>query len=373
MPLIKRAISDYPWRLNLNSNPDPNCQVTLFTETILNIMSNFIPNETIKITPKDPPWITKPLKTLLNKQKRLYKNFKRHGYKPEDKIRVDDFNADCMIAINKAKETYLANIGNQLADPNTSQKTYWKILNKVMNKCKAPKIPPLLVNNRFIVNCKEKATEFAILFSEQCSPLINNSTLPNFAYTTNARFDNIVISEEEIITLIRNLNTGKANGPDEVSAHMLHICDETIAVPLKIIFESILSTGIYPELWKSANVSPIHKKNDKQIINNYRPISLLPICSKLFEKIIFNQLYSYFNDNHLITKNQSGFRAGDSTTNQLIELVNEIQKSFDDRCSYEVRSVFLDISKAFDKVWHEGLIFKFKQNGIMWSTYQFTR
>ena len=145
---------------------------------------------------------------------------------------------------------------------------------------------------------------------------------------------------------------------------MLHICDESIVVPLKIIFENILSTGIYPELWKSANISPIHKKSDKQLINNYRPISLLPICSKLFEKIIFNQLNSYFNDNNLITKNQSGFRSGDSTTNQLIELVNEIQKAFDNRCSYEVRSVFLDISKAFDKVWHEGLIFKLKQNGI---------
>ena len=224
-----------------------------------------------------------------------------------------------------------------------------------MNKCKAPKIQPLLVNNRFLVNCKEKATEFAKYFSEQCKPLVNNSTLPNFDYTTNARLDRIVISEVEITTLIRNLHTGKASGPDGISAHMLHICDESIVVPLKIIFENILSTGIYPELWKSANISPIHKKSDKQLINNYRPISLLPICSKLFEKIIFNQLNSYFNDNNLITKNQSGFRSGDSTTNQLIELVNEIQKAFDNRCSYEVRSVFLDISKAFDKVWHEGL------------------
>ena len=362
--LIKRAISDYPWRFRLNSNPDPNWQVTLFTETILNIMSNFIPNEIIKVTPKDPPWITKPLKTLLNRQCRLYKNYKKHGYKPEDKIRVDNFNAECMVAISKAKETYLDNIGDQLADPNTTQKTYWKILNKIMNKCKAPKIPPLLVNNRFIINCKEKATKFGKFFSEQCSPLINNSTLPNFIYTTNARLDSIVISEVEIITLIRNLNIGKACGPDGISAHMLLICDETISIPLKIIFESIFSTGIYPELWKSANVSPIHKKSDKQLINNYRPISLLPICSKLLEKIIFNQLYSFFNDNNLITKNQSGFRAGDSTTNQLIELVNDIHKSFDNRCSFEVRSIFLDISKAFDKVWHEGLIFKLKQNGV---------
>ena len=362
--LIKRAISNYPWREHLDSNPNPNWQVTSFTEIILNIMSNFIPNETIKVTPKDPPWITKPLKTMLNKQNRLYKNFKRHGYKPEDKIRVDNFNAECMIAINESKKTYLENIGNKLADPITSQKTYWKFLNKILNKCKAPNIPPLLVNNRFIVDCKEKANEFAIFFTEQCKPLINNSILPNFNFITNARLDRILISEDEIITLIRSLNIQKANGPDEISAHMLLICDDTIVTPLKIIFENIIATGIYPDLWKSANITPIHKKSDKQLIKNYRPISLLPICSKMFEKIIFNQLYSYFNENHLITNNQSGFRSGDSTTNQLIARVNEIHKSFDNRSSYEVRSVFLDISKAFDKVWHEGLIFKLKQNGI---------
>ena len=125
-----------------------------------------------------------------------------------------------------------------------------------------------------------------------------------------------------------------------------------------------MTTGIYPNTWKSANVTPIHKKNDKQSIKNYRPISLLPICAKIFEKIVFDQLYSYFTSNGLITKNQSGFRSGDSAINQLIELVNEIHKSFDQRNSYEVRSIFLDISKAFDKVWHEGLIQKLNQNGI---------
>ena len=100
------------------------------------------------------------------------------------------------------------------------------------------------------------------------------------------------------------------------------------------------------------------------MIKNYRPISLLPICGKIFEKIIFNNLYKYLNANNLITKNQSGFRPGDSTSNQLLYLINEIHEAFDDPKSLEVRAVFLDISKAFDKVWHDGLIFKLKQNGI---------
>ena len=112
------------------------------------------------------------------------------------------------------------------------------------------------------------------------------------------------------------------------------------------------------------NVTPIFKKGDKQLIKNYRPISLLPVCGKILEKNIFNNLYNYFTTNNLITKNQSSFRRDDSTTNQLIDLVDEIHQSFDDTKSLEVRAIFLDISKAFYKVWDDGLMFKLKQNGV---------
>ena len=100
------------------------------------------------------------------------------------------------------------------------------------------------------------------------------------------------------------------------------------------------------------------------LIKNYRYISLLPVCGKILENIIFNNLYNYVTTNNLITKRQSGFRPGDSTTNQLINIVDEIYQSFDDTKSLEVRAIFLDISKAFDKVWYDGMIFKLKQNGV---------
>ena len=327
-------------------------------------MSNFIPNEIKRFVPRDPPWITKPIKTLLNRKNRLFKNYKKHGYKREDRDRLDTFRRECQQTVESAKLTYLKNLGNKVNDPRTSQKSYWKIINRVMNKCRTPKIPPIFVNNIFIVNCCEKAKSFNDWFSKQCTPIINSSVLPPFHLLTDKKIDNISIQSDEITSLIRNLNPNKATGSDEISGQMLLLCDNSVVLPLKIIFENILATSSYPDIWKLAHVTPIFKKGDKQLIKNYRPISLLPICGKIFEKIIFNNLYKYLNANNLITKNQSGFRPGDSTSNQLLYLINEIHEAFDDPKSLEVRAVFLDISKAFDKVWHDGLIFKLKQNGI---------
>ena len=361
---IQRSLTNFPWAQHFNLNHDVNWQVKSFTEIFLNIMSNFVPNEVKRFVHRDPPWIDKQLKTMLNRKNRLYKNFKKHGYRAEDKIRLDAFREECKEAVENSKVTYLNNLGNKLNDPNTSCKSYWKIINRVMNKCRAPRIPPILFNNTFIIDCKEKAKVFNDFFAKQCKLISNSSTLPNFHYLTDKRIDAVIIQHEEILSLIRNINPNKASGSDDISGHMLRLCDNSVVLPLKIIFENILKSSIYPDSWKLANVTPIYKKNDKQSIKNYRPISLLPICGKIFEKIIFNNLYNYFNTNNLITKNQSGFRPGDSTTNQLLYLINEIHEAFEHPNSLEVRAVFLDISKAFDKVWHDGLIFKLRQNGV---------
>ena len=128
-----------------------------------------------------------------------------------------------------------------------------------------------------------------------------------------------------------------------------------------MIFTSCIETGVFPIHWKEANVVPINKKDSKQLIKNYRPVSLLPICGKIFERLVY-EVCLYLIDNNLISSHQSGFKGGDSCINQLLSITHEIYKSFDE--GFEVRGVFLDISKAFDRVWHDGLIFKLQENGI---------
>ena len=106
---------------------------------------------------------------------------------------------------------------------------------------------------------------------------------------------------EDIVSIIRKINPNKATGSDRISGHMLLLCEETVALPLQLIFKNILYTSKYPDIWKLANVTPRFKKGNKQLVGDYRPISLLPICGKIFEKIIFDQIYVYLNTNNLIT------------------------------------------------------------------------
>ena len=112
-------------------------------------------------------------------------------------------------------------------------------------------------------HCREKAKLFNDFFSKQCTPIFNSSVLSTINFLTDKRIDDISIQSDEIIRLIRNLNPNKATGSDGISGQMLLLCDDSVVLPLKIIFQNILETSTYPDMWKLANITPIFKKGNK--------------------------------------------------------------------------------------------------------------
>ena len=186
-----------------------------------------------------------------------------------------------------------------------------------------------------------KANLFNDFFKEQCRPNTNGSSLPNNQTIEIVnRLSDINIDTDTIIKLIRSLDPNKAHGCDGISIRMLKLCATSISKPLHILFNNSVRNECFPNEWKKANVILVHKKGDSQIIKNYRPVSLLPICSKISEKIIFNFLFKYLEDNKLLNCNQSGFWPGDSCVHQLLSIAHEIYKSIDTNPSLEVRGIF---------------------------------
>ena len=141
---------------------------------------------------------------------------------------------------------------------------------------------------------------------------------------------------------------------------MINICNESITIPLNIIFKESLKNGVFPEIWKRASVVPVHKKEDTILVKNYRPISVFPIFGKIFEAVIYNFLFNYFIGNKIFTPSQSGFLPGNSSIAQLLSIIHEIQTALDENPTVDVRGVFLDISNTFDKIWYDGLSYKLK-------------
>ena len=105
---------------------------------------------------------------------------------------------------------------------------------------------------------------------------------------------------------------------------MLKMDGESIHKPLEYIFRASLNDGNFPSEWKKVNIVPIHRKGDKQILKNHRPVSLFPIYAKIFERIIYNRIFEYLIENNLITEIQSGFKPGDSCINQLLSITQDI-------------------------------------------------
>ena len=291
---------------------------------MLKVVSAHVPNQIKTFNDKDAPWVTPEVKTAIKRNNRVYKKWKDRGKPIEGRENVKNVKDSTGKLIDKAKKAYIDDLSDKLSNPKSNSNIFWSAFKRLLNSKKLANIPPLIENGIFITCFQEKATIFNQYFALQCTPLQNESIIPEFVPNTGNLLDNVIISEYAFSNIISKLNANKAHGVDNISISMLKLCHEEVLLPLKLIFQKCLSDGKFPSSWKLANVQPVHKKDSRQDKKNYRPISLLPICSKIFEKILFSAMYGFLTENQLLSRHQSGFRPGDSTINQLLSITNDI-------------------------------------------------
>ncbi len=176
--------------------------------------------------------------------------------------------------------------------------------------------------------------------------------------------DTVKIDPSDVMTAIKEMPNHSAAGPDGIPSMLLKNCAKELSEPLSIFFQKSIDEGVMPPIFKSAAVVPIHKGGDKNLPSNYRPISLTPIITKVFERIVRKAMVAYLEDNDLMNSTQHGFRKGRSCISALIDVYDYIMQSLGDSEVHCVDMIYLDFAKAFDKVDHHILLRKLKSLGI---------
>ena len=192
--------------------------VPLFNKTIKNIVSNYIPHETITCDDRDQPWINSKIKQLIQVLNNTYRIYILSNKNPQIFEKVNYLQNQLKLLTESNKERYYLRISKKLMDPMTSAKTYWSILKSLLNNKKIPCIPPLFHQNKYVTDFKKKAELFNCFFAKQCSIINNSSELfSNILKKTDKSISTVTFTSDDIATLIQNLDANKAHGHDMLS------------------------------------------------------------------------------------------------------------------------------------------------------------
>ena len=219
------------------------------------------------------------IKRKIKQQNTFYQKCIENGRLESDFILLEKLITELNDLIFSTKTLYYENLSKNLANnPLLQTKAYWPITKTFYNEKKILQIPPLLEDYKFVTDMKTKADIFNNFFAEHCTSLKNDSKLPsNQIYLTQSRVVSLNFNEDEILKLVRASNRHKAHGYGGISIRMIKISDKSLLKPLIILFKNPTKSSYHPGIWKRSNIIPVHKKNDKKLVINYQPISLLSV------------------------------------------------------------------------------------------------
>ena len=272
-------------------------------------------------------------------------------------------------SIGTAKRSYY---GGKILEHSGNSKKIWEVINNLRGKTKRQIKPCFNIDNKKITNRRIIANEFNKYFVSIAGTLNRKyddigqtliSDLPNFQqYLSSSTVNSIYLhdcSPDEICKIIAELKNGKSS---DIPIHLIKKSAHITSPLLAKYFTNCLKIGYFPDELKIGRISPIYKKDNEELMENYRPVSTLAVFGKILEKVIYSRLYSFLVSQNILHENQFGFRKAHSTTHALNYSINHIEKEL--KNNKHIIGIFIDLSKAFDTIDHEKLLYKLQNYGI---------
>ena len=343
---LMSSFSMDPCDINLNYN---------LMETILIKMFNqCIPLKKLRFHKhrhKKSGWITTGLIKSIKYRDCLYKRMKQTNPTSDDyniiKHNLKVYNRILKRSIRNAKALFYQNKFNNCNNDSTKS---WNIINEILNRSNLKQLPEYMIINDYKVFDQDQiANQFNKFFGSvghtMAGIIPSNNTCNYIEYLTeniNSTFNFQPVNSCQIKKTVQNLKSSSSAGYDGISNILLKYLEPLLNKPLTLLVNQSLKSGIFPDSLKLAKITPIYKKDDVHLIENYRPISVLPSISKVFEKIVFEQLSLYFITNNYFCPSQYGFRKNHSTEHAILEVVDQISSDLDK--GNTPIALFLDLS-----------------------------
>lgn len=352
---ISEFLNSYDFSTIFN-NIDIKDMINKFYEIIFSSFRQFIPMTRLRSLNSCPPWYTHELKKLRNKKNKSWRKY----LKSKNGTDYNNFLVLFNEFKNLSEELYQLYVCNMSVKLKSNPKEFWKFVNM---KRKCDEYPTFMNYNGNTSNDNAEISEyfrdfFSIPYSNPsfCADVNNFNHINN-----NSQISlDLQIASTQLIDYLEKLNMNYSPGPDGIPESILKKCSNALALPLSILFNTSLSVGIFPDIWKKAFIRPIFKKDSKNVVNNYRPIAKLSAVPKIFELVVFDSIYSKCSN--IISGIQHGFVKHKSTTTNLVESTSIFLNNMES--GFQTDVIYTDFSKAFDILPHSIILLKLEKYGF---------